>query len=215
MKEAVPHQVDRLSGLREQLGKREGLTLTRAISRLSLLQGLILCYINLCDRALKSPSSDTNYIAHYSLPTTPRSNMYTLLPVGNNNHTSTTSSSTDDSPMSISSSRPASPGIVYVEPGPNNGPMFCLADPSKLYNVTQTKDGEVSDKNSHHLSDSLPFLTPKKTQIKVKPVEEKFQRLAEKHNAREVEGKQDAAIQASDTTPDLSTASPHVRRIAD
>src|SRR5882757_7161019 len=143
--------------------------------------------------------------------------MYTLLPFGNNNHTSTTSSSADESSMSmsISSSRPASPGIVYIEPGPNNGPMFCLADPSKLYNVTQKKDGEVSDKNSHHLSDSLPFLTPKKTQIKVKPVEEKFQRLAEKHNAREVEGKQDAAIQASNTTPDLSTASPHVRRIAD
>ena len=71
------------------------------------------------------------------------------------------------------------------------------------------------DKNSHHLSDSLPFLTSKEMQIKVERVEEKFQRLAEKHNAREVEGKQDAAIQASDTTPNLSTASPHVRRIAD
>src|SRR6267154_3946237 len=60
MEEAVPHQVDRLSSLREQLGKRKGLTLTRAISRLSLLQGLIFCYINLCDRASKSPSLDTN-----------------------------------------------------------------------------------------------------------------------------------------------------------
>src|SRR6267154_1627228 len=46
MKEAVPHQVDRLSSLREQLGKREGLTLTRAISRLSSLQGLIFCNLN-------------------------------------------------------------------------------------------------------------------------------------------------------------------------
>src|SRR6267154_1410060 len=119
MKEAVPHQVDRLSSLREQLGKREGLTLTRAISRLSSLQGLIFCYINLCDRASKSPSSDTNHIAHYSLPTTPRSNMYTLLPIDNDNHTSTTSSSTNESPMSISSSNSASPGIVYIEPGPN------------------------------------------------------------------------------------------------
>ena len=85
--------------------------------------------------------------------------------------------------MSISSSRPASPGIVYIEPGPYNGPMFGIADPIKPNNVTQKEDGEVSDKNSHHLSDSLPFLTPKKTQIKVEPVEEKFQRLAEKHNA--------------------------------
>src|SRR5882757_5414575 len=215
MKEAVPHQVDRLSSLREQLGKREGLTLTRAISRLSSLQGLIFCYINLCDRASKSPSSDTNHIAHYSLPTTPRSNMYTLLPFSNDNHTSTTSSSTDKSSMSISSSRPASPGIVYIEPGPYNGPIFGIADPIKPNNVTQKEDGEVSDKNSHHLPDSLPFLTPEKTQIKVECVEEKFQRLAEKHNAREVEGKQDAAIQASNTTPNLSTASPHVRRIAD
>ena len=65
-------------------------------------------------------------------------------------------------------------------------------------------------KNSHPLSDSLPFLTPKETQIKVERIEEKFQRLAEKHNAREVEGKQDTAIQASDTTPNLSTASPNV-----
>src|SRR6267154_536770 len=215
MKEAVPHQVDRLSSLREQLGKREGLTLTRAISRLSLLQGLIFCYINLRDRASKAPSSDTNHIAHYSLPITPRSNMYTLLPFGNNNHTSTTSSSTNESSMSISSSRAASPGIVYIEPGPHNGPMFGIAEPIKPNNVTQKEDGEVSDKNSHHLSDSLPFLTPKKTQIKVEPVEEKFQCLTEKHNAREVEGKQDAAIQASDTTPDISTASPHVRHIAD
>src|SRR5882757_2041817 len=215
MKEAVPHQVDRLSSLREQLGKREGLTLTRAISRLSSLQGLIFCYINLCDRASKSPSSDTNHIVHYSLPTTPRSNMYTLLPFSNNDHTSTTSSSTDESPMSISLSCPASPGIVYIEPGPYNGPMFGIADPIKPNNVTQKEDGEVSDKNSHHLPDSLPFLTPEKTQIKVECIEEKFQRLAEKHNTREVEGKQDAAIQASDTTPDLSTASPHIRRIAD
>src|SRR6267154_1009300 len=217
MKEAGPHQVDRLSCLREQLGKREGLTLPRAISRLSSLQGLIFCYINLCGRASKSPSSDTNHIAHYSLPITPRSNMYTLLPIGNNDHTSTASSSTDESSMSmsISSSRPASPGIVYIKPGPYNGPMFGIADPIKPNNVTQKEDGEVSDKNSHHLSDPLPFLTPKKTQIKVEPVEEKFQRLAEKHNAREVEGKQDAAIQASDTAPDLSTASPHIRRIAD
>src|SRR6267154_602634 len=138
MKEAGPHQVDRLSGLREQLGKREGLTLTRAISRLSSLQGLIFCYINLCDRASKSPSSDTNHITHYSLPTTPRSNMYTLLPFGNNDHTSTTSSSTDESSMSISSSRPVSPGIVYIEPGPYNGPMFGLADPIKPNNVTVT-----------------------------------------------------------------------------
>src|SRR6267154_2358041 len=217
MKEAVPHQVDRLSHLREQLGKREGLTLTRAISRLSSLQGLIFCYINLCNRASKSPSSDTNHIAHYSLSTTPRSNLYTPLPFGNNDHTSTTSSSTDESSMSmsISSSHPASPGIVYIEPGPYNRPMFGIADPIKPNNVTQKEDGEVSDKNSHHLSDSLPFIIPEKMQIKVERVEEKFQRLAEKHNAREIEGKQDAAIQASDTTPDLSTASPHVRRIAD
>src|SRR6267154_1531324 len=215
MKEAVPHQVDRLSSLREQLGKRKGLTLARAISRLSSLQGLIFCYITLCDRASKSPSSDTNHIAHYSLPTTPRSNMYTLLLFSNNDHTSTTSSSTNESSMSISSSRPASLGIIYIEPGPYNGPMFGIADPVKPNNSTQKEDGEVSDKNSHYLSDSLPFLTPKKTQIKVEPVEEKFQRLAEKHNAREVEGKQDAAIQASDTTPDLSAASPHIRRIAD
>ena len=88
--------------------------------------------------------------------------------------------------------------------------MFGIADPIKPNNVTQKEDSEVLDKNSHHLSDSLPFLTLKKTQIKVEPVEEKFQRLAEKHNAREVEGKQDAAIQASDTTPNLLTASPHV-----
>src|SRR6267154_110148 len=141
--------------------------------------------------------------------------MYTLLPIDNNNHTSTTSSSTDESPMSISSSRSASPGIVYIGPGPNNGPMFGIADPIKLNNITQKEDGEVSDKNSHHLSDSLPFLTPKKTQIKVERVEEKFQCLTKEHNAREVEGKQDAAIQASNTTPNLSTASPHVRRIAD
>src|SRR6267154_4269630 len=215
MEETVPHQVDRLSSLREQLGKRKGLTLTRAISRLSLLQGLIFCYINLCNRASKSPSSDTNHIAHYYLPTTPRSNMYTLLPFGNNDHTSTTSSSTNESSMSISSSRPASPGIVYIEPGPYNGPMFGIADLIKPNNITQKKDGEVSDKNLHHLSDSLPFIIPEKTQIKVERVEEKFQCLAEKHNAREVKGKQDAAIQASDTTPDLSTASPYVRRIAD
>src|SRR5882757_1700176 len=162
MKEAVPHQVDRLSSLREQLGKRKGLTLARAISRLSLLQGLIFCYITLCDRASKSPSSDTNYIAHYSLPTTPRSNMYTLLPIGNNNHTSTTSSSSDESPMSILSSCAASPSIVYIEPGPNNGPMFSIADPIKPNNVTQKEDGEVSDKNMNHLSDSLPFIIPKK-----------------------------------------------------
>src|SRR5882757_7162175 len=184
MKEAVPHQVDRLSSLREQLGKRKGLTLARAISRLSLLQGLIFCYITLCDRASKSPSADTNHIAHYSLPTTPRSNMYTLLPINNNNHTSTTSSSTDESPMSISlSSRAASPGIVYIKLGPNNGPMFGIANPIKPNNVTQKEDGEVLDKNSHHLSDSLPFLTSKKMQIKVEHIEEKFQHLTEKHNA--------------------------------
>ena len=100
--------------------------------------------------------------------------MYTLLPIGNDNHTSTTSSSTDESPMSISSSRAASPGIVYIEPGPNNGPMFGIADPIKPNNVTQKEDSEVSDKNLHHLSDSLPFLTPKKTQIKVEHVKEKF-----------------------------------------
>src|SRR5882757_7268655 len=111
MKEAVPYQVDRLSSLREQLGKRKGLTLTRAISRLSLLQGLIFCYINLCYQASKSPSSDTNHITHYSLPTTPRSNMYAFLPINNDNHTSTTSSSIDESSMSISSSHSASPGI--------------------------------------------------------------------------------------------------------
>src|SRR6267154_1460885 len=210
MEEAVPHQVDRLSGLREQLGKREGLTLTRAISRLSLLQGLIFCDINLCDRASKSPSSDTNHIAHYSLPTTLRSNMYTLLLIDNNDHASTTTSSSDESPMSISSFCTASPGIIYIEPGPTNGPMFGIADPIKPNNVTQKEDGEVLDKNMHHLSNSLPFLTPKKTQIKVERIEEKFQRLAEKHNAREVKGKQDTAIQASDTTPNLSTASPNV-----
>src|SRR6267154_2660744 len=215
MEEAVPYQVDRLSCLREQLGKQKGLTLTRAISRLSSLQGLIFCYINLCDRASTSPSSDTNHIAHYSLPTTPRSNMYTLLPFSNGNHTSTTSSSTDESPMSISLSHPASSGIVYIEPGPYNGPMFSIADPVKPNNVTQKENGEVSDKNSHHLSDSLPFLIPEKTQIKVERVEEKFQHLAEKHNAQEVKGKQDTAIQASNTTPDLSTASPHVRCITD
>src|SRR6267154_3732661 len=111
MEEAVPHQVDRLSSLREQLGKQKGLALTKAISRLSLLQGLIFCYINLCDRASKSLSLDTNHIVHYSLPTTPRSNMYTFLLVDNNNHTSTTSSSADESPMSISSSPAAPPGI--------------------------------------------------------------------------------------------------------
>src|SRR6267154_535765 len=172
MKEAVPHQVDRLPSLREQLGKRKGLTLTRAISRLSPLQGLIFCYINLCDRASKSPSLDTNHIIHHSLPTTPRSNMYTLLPFGNDNHTSTTSSSTDESSMSISSSRSASPGIVYIEPGPNNRPMFGIANPIKPNNVTQKEDGEVSDKNSHHLFNSLPFLIPKETQIKVEHIEE-------------------------------------------
>src|SRR6267154_4289220 len=215
MKEAVPHQVDRLSSLREQLGKREGLTLPRTISRLSSLQGLIFCYINLCDQASKSPSLDTNHIAHYSLPTTSRSNMYTLLPIDNDDHTSITSSSGDESPMSISSSHAASPGIIYIEPGPNNGPMFGIADSIKPNNVTQKEDGEVLDKNSHHLSDSLPFLTPKKMQIKVKHIEEKFQRLVEKHNAQEVEGKQDTAIQASDTTPNLSAASPDVRCIAD
>src|SRR6267154_1609715 len=163
MKEAVPHQVDRLSSLREQLGKQKGLTLPRAISRLSSLQGLIFCYINLCDRASKSPFLDTNYIAHYSLPTTPRSNMYTLLLIGNNDHTFTTTLSSDESPMSISSSHTASPGIVYIEPGPNNGPMFGIANPIKPNNITQKEDGEVLDKNSHHLSDSLSFLTPKKT----------------------------------------------------
>src|SRR6267154_3713200 len=187
MKEAVPHQVDRLSSLREQLGKQEGLTLPRAISRLSLLQGLIFCYINLCDRASKSLSLNTYHIAHYSLSTTPRSNMYTLLPINNNDHASTTTSSSNESPMSISSSRAASLGIVYIEPGPNNGPMFGIADPIKPNNVTQKENSEVSDKNTHHLSNSLPFLTPKKTQIKVECVEEKFQRLAEKHNAQEVE----------------------------
>src|SRR6267154_6609632 len=109
--------------------------------------------------------------------------MYTLLPFGNNNHTSTPSSSTDESSMSISSSRPASPGIIYIEPGPNNGPMFSIANPIKPNNVTQKEDGEGLDKNSHHLSNSLPFLIPKEMQIKVKRVEEKFQRLAEKHNA--------------------------------
>ena len=72
--------------------------------------------------------------------------MYTLLLFGNNDHTSTTSSSTDESPMSISSSRSASPGIVYIEPGPNNGPMFGIANPIKPNNITQKEDGEVSDK---------------------------------------------------------------------
>src|SRR6267154_5388474 len=189
MKEAVPYQVDRLSSLRKQLGKQKGLALTTAISRLSSLQGLIFCYINLCNRTSKSSSSDTNHITHYSLPTTPRSNMYTFLPVDNNDHTSTTSSSADESPMSISSSCAAPPGIVYIELRPNNGPMFGIANPIKPNNVTQKEDSEVSDKNLYHLSNSLPFLTPKKMQIKVERVEEKFQCLAEKHNTREVEGK--------------------------
>src|SRR6267154_6235571 len=55
MKEAVPHQVDRLSSLREQLGKREGLTLTRAISRLSSLQGLIFLLYKPLRLSFKSP----------------------------------------------------------------------------------------------------------------------------------------------------------------
>jgi len=92
--------------------------------------------------------------------------------------------------------------------------MFGIADPIKPKHYSE-EDGEVSDKNSHHLSDSLPFLTPKKTQIKDKRVEEKFQRLAEKHNAREVEGNRMLPSKPADTTPNLSTASPYVRRIAD
>ena len=131
--------------------------------------------------------------------------MYTLLPIDNNNHASTTTLSSDESPMSISSSRIASPGIIYIEPGPTNGPMFSIANPVKPNNVLEKEDSEVSDKNMHHLFDPLPFLTPKKTQIKVEHIEEKFQRLAEKHNTREVEAKQDAAIQASNTTSNVST----------
>jgi len=92
--------------------------------------------------------------------------------------------------------------------------MFGIADPLNQTMYTQKKDGEVSDKNSHHLP--IPFLSSllKRHRSKSSPLR-RSSNAHRKAQRQEVEGKQDAAIQASDTTPDLSTASPHVRRITD
>jgi len=85
--------------------------------------------------------------------------------------------------------------------------MFGIANPIKPNCITKKEDSKVLDQNKHHISDPLPLLTLKKTQIKVNHFEEK-------HNAREIKAKHNAAIKASNTAFNVPTTDLKVRCIS-